>query len=118
MHNPSDIDECVEGTHQCAQNCHNNIGSYTCSCDDGYRLNPDGFACDGELSNFSPLSQGISIKCMFMQTLMSVLRMLMGVVKSVPIMLARTAVAVTLDIVLTLMDTHAMVSNKYQLCCY
>ena len=44
----TDIDECVEGTHQCAQNCHNNIGSYTCSCRDGYRLNVDERACDGK----------------------------------------------------------------------
>ena len=43
----SDIDECAEGTHQCEQNCHNNIGSYTCSCDIGYRLNVDLRGCDG-----------------------------------------------------------------------
>ncbi len=44
-----DIDECAEGTDQCDQNCHNNIGSYTCSCNTGYRLNADGFRCDGQL---------------------------------------------------------------------
>ena len=44
-----DINECVEGTDQCAQNCHNNIGSYTCSCNTGYELNNDGFRCDGKL---------------------------------------------------------------------
>ena len=43
----ADIDECAEGTHMCEHNCHNNIGSYTCSCRTGYRLNADGFACDG-----------------------------------------------------------------------
>ena len=42
-----DIDECAEGTDRCAQNCHNNIGSYTCSCNAGYRLNANGYDCDG-----------------------------------------------------------------------
>ena len=42
-----DIDECSNGTHQCAHNCTNTIGSYTCSCDSGYQLNQDGLHCDG-----------------------------------------------------------------------
>ena len=41
-----DIDECAEGTDQCAQNCNNTFGSYTCSCNAGYRLNSTGFGCD------------------------------------------------------------------------
>ena len=35
---PLDIDECSEGSHKCDQNCHNSVGSYACSCDDGYHL--------------------------------------------------------------------------------
>ena len=42
-----DIDECAEETDRCAQNCHNTIGSYTCSCNAGYRLNANGYDCDG-----------------------------------------------------------------------
>ena len=42
-----DIDECALETDQCYQNCHNNVGSYTCSCIAGYTLNSDGFSCDG-----------------------------------------------------------------------
>ena len=42
-----DIDECALGTDQCTQNCHNNVGSYTCSCNAGYTLNSDGRRCDG-----------------------------------------------------------------------
>ena len=42
----SDIDECVEGTHRCTNHCHNTIGSYECSCDSGYQLNPDENTCD------------------------------------------------------------------------
>jgi fibulin 1/2 len=42
----ADINECTEGTDQCAQNCHNSIGSYTCSCDAGYTLNANGRGCD------------------------------------------------------------------------
>ena len=44
----TDIDECSEGTHQCDHNCHNNVGSYTCSCRTGYRLAADGRSCVGK----------------------------------------------------------------------
>ena len=43
----ADIDECSVGTHGCAFNCTNTIGSYSCSCDIGYHLNEDGLQCDG-----------------------------------------------------------------------
>jgi hypothetical protein len=43
-----DVDECSEMTDQCDQNCHNTIGSYNCSCNTGYRLNMNGYGCDGE----------------------------------------------------------------------
>ena len=45
---PVDIDECAEDDHVCAHNCHNSVGSHSCSCNAGYRLNPDGRNCDGE----------------------------------------------------------------------
>ena len=45
---PADIDECAEDDHVCAHNCHNSVGSHSCSCNAGYRLNPDGRNCDGE----------------------------------------------------------------------
>ncbi|XP_031162242.2 uncharacterized protein LOC116054701 isoform X1 [Sander lucioperca] len=32
-----DLDECVEGQHQCQQKCINTFGSFKCSCDDGYQ---------------------------------------------------------------------------------
>ncbi len=43
----SDINECDLGIDRCDQNCHNNIGSYTCSCNAGWRLDFDGFRCNG-----------------------------------------------------------------------
>lgn len=43
----SDNDECALGTNHCSQNCRNTVGSYTCSCNAGYRLNADGQRCDG-----------------------------------------------------------------------
>ena len=45
----TDIDECTEGTHQCQQNCHNTIGSYTCSCNNGFTIDTDGRSCNGRL---------------------------------------------------------------------
>ena len=45
-----DIDECFSGIDLCAHNCTNSIGSYLCSCDTGYRLNANGFQCDGKVN--------------------------------------------------------------------
>ena len=45
----TDIDECATNSHQCQQNCHNNNGSYVCSCDSGYILDINGRSCDGEI---------------------------------------------------------------------
>ena len=42
----SDIDECSEQVDECDQNCHNNEGSYSCSCNFGFTLN-DELYCDG-----------------------------------------------------------------------
>ena len=43
----ADIDECAVGTHNCDQNCHNNIGSFTCTCNAGSNLAADGHSCLG-----------------------------------------------------------------------
>ena len=40
-----DINECVEGTHNCEQICSNTEGSFTCSCRESYSLNEDGNTC-------------------------------------------------------------------------
>lgn len=42
-----DINECTEGTHNCAQNCTDTDGSYVCSCNPGYRLANNSHQCDG-----------------------------------------------------------------------
>ena len=41
-----DINEC-NGDHFCDHNCINVEGSYICSCDPGYELQPDGRTCEG-----------------------------------------------------------------------
>ena len=46
-----DIDECKNNSlNQCEQECVNNPGSYSCKCKSGFKLNSNGFACDGKLS--------------------------------------------------------------------
>ena len=44
-----DVNECVLGTDMCNENatCENTIGSYNCSCNDGFA--GDGFNCTGEM---------------------------------------------------------------------
>ena len=43
-----DFDECADAaTNDCNQTCTNNLGSYVCSCDDGYKLAIDKKGCNG-----------------------------------------------------------------------
>jgi hypothetical protein len=44
----TDIDECMEDTDGCQQICTNSIGSYSCSCNIGYRLASDNRHCNGK----------------------------------------------------------------------
>ena len=46
----TDIDECDTGMNNCDQNanCTNKVGSFECSCKDGYTGN--GVSCTGEIS--------------------------------------------------------------------
>ena len=47
-----DIDECSENDDNCSQNCSNTIGSYQCSCNDGYALDSDQHNCNGNIYNY------------------------------------------------------------------
>ncbi|XP_033732273.1 uncharacterized protein LOC117321797 isoform X2 [Pecten maximus] len=40
------VDECAGG-HNCAHKCLDNEGSYSCACNDGYKLDLNGFTCSG-----------------------------------------------------------------------
>ena len=45
--NQTDINECNENENPCDQHCNNTVGSFTCSCDDGYELDENGRSCNG-----------------------------------------------------------------------
>ena len=44
---PSDYDECTDNNGGCNQTCDNTVGSFFCSCGDGYRLDDDMTSCNG-----------------------------------------------------------------------
>ena len=41
----ADINECLEGIHECEQNCHNTPESYICTCEIGFTLDVNGRNC-------------------------------------------------------------------------
>ena len=44
----TDVNECMDNTDNCSQNCINTIGSYYCYCNDGYTLDSDDqHTCNG-----------------------------------------------------------------------
>ena len=44
-----DVDECQLDTDGCSQICTNTIGSFMCSCNDGYILADDDLGCLGKV---------------------------------------------------------------------
>ena len=42
-----DINECAEEIHRCEHNCSNTDGSYACRCALGYRVDRNGYSCNG-----------------------------------------------------------------------
>ena len=49
-----DLDECATSNGGCSQMCNNTIGSFICSCRDGFLLAGDGRTCDGRLDIIHP----------------------------------------------------------------
>lgn len=47
-HCVADINECATNNGNCSQICTNTVGSFYCSCMDGYTLNANGKACNGK----------------------------------------------------------------------
>ena len=43
-----DVDECLEDQGGCEHSCHNEIGTFNCSCNDGFELDSNGFNCNSK----------------------------------------------------------------------
>ena len=48
--NPLDYNECMDNNGGCEHICSNIVGSFICSCLDGYRLDDDMASCNGNVS--------------------------------------------------------------------
>ena len=45
----TDVNECLFGNGGCEQLCTNTIGSFFCTCQSGYSLQPNGVNCSGKI---------------------------------------------------------------------
>ena len=59
----TDIDECRIELDGCQQNCTDSDGSYSCSCSPGFKLDDDGFACNGRSILCAPELPHLSPQC-------------------------------------------------------
>ena len=107
-----DADECMDGTSTCQETCTNTIGSYTCGCIQGFRLNSDGRTCYG-----MPILQLVLSILLFeypnsyCQISMSVQREQISAKYTVTTLLGHTYVAVVLVSSLTpQLEVHVLVS--------
>ena len=48
----TDIDECLTENAGCGQICTNTMGSFVCSCNQGFTLSSDGRNCTGKLQTY------------------------------------------------------------------
>ena len=61
----TDVDECTAGTSGCSQRCNNSIGSFTCSCNPGYALAPNGRTCNGQFKFLKRSSSCVNSVCVY-----------------------------------------------------
>ncbi|XP_065222296.1 fibrillin-2-like [Planococcus citri] len=57
-----DVNECIDGSNQCAFRCHNTYGSYRCLCPYGYALAEDGRHCQ-DVDECSTPANNCKYKC-------------------------------------------------------
>ena len=89
---PIDTNECVEGSARCDQQCTNTIGSYTCSCNPGYRLASDRQTCNGEPKYTFLHAARYALPHAHFQILMNVVKAYLDVHRYVQILLEATTV--------------------------
>lgn len=106
----ADINECRMEIDSCSENCHDTVGSYTCSCNAGYTLNSNGFTCDGMVT-FECVEKFVSSCTLTLQISMNAVRtppILVNMPASTP--LDHTLAVATMDMCLTQMDKVVEVS--------
>ena len=97
-----DLNECAEGNGGCAQTCNNIVGSYYCSCLNGYELDEDGRGCSGTYAFDAKHHTVMSLSSI--QITMSVLLTLTSVINIAIILTIPTIALVILGMYLRVME--------------
>lgn len=109
----ADIDECTEGTDGCVHSCSNVPGSYTCSCNSGYRLASDSRGCEGMMVHInSPVMSVINLLIMNQISMNAWTMTSMSVNKYATTFMDHIAAFVLKVMNSIVMDSHAEVRNN------
>lgn len=106
----SDLDECLSGQ-PCEQVCTNTEGSFECSCNHGYLVDPDDpNGCVGE--SYITIAEHVITSSL--QILMSVVCYWLAVTSTVPILMGHLTVAVGLGLSAVALHAHVRCRAELQ----
>ena len=89
--------------------CTNTVGSFNCSCDDGFSLNTDGATCDGQSKRLQDILIVLSV-VILMQILMNAPQAMVVAIKCVPTLSALSIAVVLMAFLSILIEQLVMVS--------
>ena len=80
-----DINECEPGVDGCDHHCTNNVGSYYCTCMDGYKLESNNHTCTGSIYTTYHIRNGKISSTFATLELVAVIQLLSIVITSGPL---------------------------------
>ena len=107
-----DRNDCATDHDNCDQHCHNTHGLFYCTCDSGWRLDPDGHTCNGYNVALRNIDRVYHFFILCTQILMNVRSTVQAAHRSVTTLLVATTAPVMWASVLMLTTIPVLVSHS------